>query len=695
MSLKSNVFRTAAAVALALLVGACESDSPTAPTQGPAPPAATNNGATANFNLSVTATPDSFDLDELAETGDSRSTITVVARRLDNGQPVAVGSTAILSTTVGTLTDGTGTATGTSIPITFESGGRAIAFLDLPIQETVATVTARLQNTSRSATVRVLEADETPLFIQSVSPTSGPPSGGTSLTIVGTGFDPPVRVSVGGTAAPVLSQTESRITVSTPAITLPVGETSTVAVTVEVNVNDPTGTQTSDTLGNAFTYARAGQIEQPRIISITPTVGPNEGGTLVDIRGEGFADEVQVFFGTSALIEASVISLTESLIRAETPSATGPNSINQNSVVDIRVTNLASGASDTLVGAFQYGGGNSDSLFISAAGPTQGVYLGGTVVSIFGQGFDEPVAVEFGGVGQQEISVTGTEIVARSVPVQVTACTPPSGPFQVVNIETAEVATSGIVFTYEVIDPLIAGLSPSSATIDVDTRDIITPVSGETIISGNGFDRNDFLPRVSFGAGTDAVAASIVEVLSLDTVNYDPSFEIITSMRITIPPFFGAFSTENCTTAGGETGERLLPTRVDVMIENLTTGCTDVLVNGFTYEPSDTSCQETSDDTGTTTLESDFTVTRDPGNPNIVTFVHIASATAENWDWSFIPDAGVIAVLDGGSNQPFITVELADNNYTVTLVVDAAGQASGQTQKQITVPCVNTACTLQ
>jgi hypothetical protein len=675
---------------LALFLGACESDSPTAPSQGPAPAVSASSSGTTNFSISLSASPDSFNLSDIIETGDSRSVITITARRADNNEVVPTGSTAMLSTTVGTLTSGNGAATGLSIPVSFQSGGTATAFLDLPVFEVTAVVRAQIQNSSSQINVTVRDVGETPLFIQSVSPSSGPPSGGTTVSIFGTGFVEPVRVMFGTLPANVLSATSSRLTVSTPQIDLAVGETSAVAVSVTTNVNGAVGTSATDILANAYTYARAGQIEQPRIISVTPQSGPNEGGTLVTISGEGFASEVQVFFGLSALIEANVISVAPTEVRAETPSATGPNAVHQNAIVDVRLVNTASGAGDTRAGAFQYGGGGSPSLFISAAGPSQGVYLGGTIAEIFGQGFDEPVAVEFGGFGQQEISVTGTEIVARSGPVEIIDCNRPSGPFRVVNIETNEAASSGIVFTYRPIEPVIGSLVPSSTTIDIDSRAILGPDTA--VMSGFGFDRNSFVPRVTFGTSPDDVAASVLDVLTLDTTNFDPSFEIISSMRISIPSFFGTFNVESCQTPGGETGERLLPTRVNVSIDNLPTGCTDTLVNGFTYIPSDTSCVAT--DTGTgTALDATFTVSSNLGTEaRVVTFVHTNSGAADTWAWSFIPDDGT--VIDGGINQPFVKVDFPVGNHTVQLVVTATGQGDGQSQVQIAIPCTTTACPL-
>lgn len=78
--------------------------------------------------------------------------------------------------------------------------------------------------------------------ITSVSPSSGPTSGGTVVTINGTGLDCASSVKFDGAAAAVVSRTSSRITVTTPAHG---------AGLVNVNVTTPAGIVTKS---SAFTY---------------------------------------------------------------------------------------------------------------------------------------------------------------------------------------------------------------------------------------------------------------------------------------------------------------------------------------------------------------------------------------------------------------------------------------------------------
>lgn len=662
-SITSAVGRLLLVASLALWMGGCESDSPTAPSQAPAPPATSGGGSTSSgFKITVAATPDAFELGEITETGNSTAQITVTARRNDNNALVPADSTALLTTTAGTLSNLSGTS-GLSIPITFDSSGRAQATLAVPTTEAlVLRVRAQIESSFGDTLVSITEDDQIPLFIQSVSPSTGPPTGGTLVDIRGTGFEEPIRVNFGALPGIVQSTSSTRITALTPSVTLGAGQTSTVPVTVMINVNDPVDTPATDSLNNAFTYARGGQVETPTVVSLTPTSGPNEGGTQVTIFGEGFADEVQVFFGTGALIEAPVLNITPNRLLVRTPSATGPNEVNQNSIVNVRVVNTGSGASNTLTSAFQYGAPGGPVMFISAAGPNEGIYLGGTVTTIFGQGFAEPVVVEFGGVGQQEISVTGTEIVARSFPVEIAGCSRPSGNFRVVNIETGEEANSSIPFVYRPVEPAIFSISPNSVEVDVDTRTIIGSTSFN--LSGFGFDRQDIPPRVTFG---DVTATGIV-VTDVDGANFEARFGIGSTISGTIPPFNGEFATETCS-AGGLEGERFIPSLVGVTVTNLPTDCNDTVNNLFSYVPSDTSCRVTADPNPPV---ANFTFSV---NNLTVNFTDQSTESPTSWSWTF---------GDGGSDNvqnPTHTYPPVQATYNVTLTA-----TNGAGSNSVTLP---------
>ena len=227
------------------------------------------------------------------------------------------------------------------------------------------------------------------------------------MTISGQGFASPVQVvfdfpSFGQEApAQILSVAPTQITIRTPPTPQSVGVGQTVNVNVRVSIRVGTTDQSVQSLNGAFAYALGGTLLRPVISLVTPTSGPNEGGTRVRIAGDGFEAPVQVIFGTGGSpdgfqgIEATVESVTRTEIVAITPSATGVGQDNRNRFVNLLVRNQRSGAAGVLASAFQYG---QSSVFISSVGPTVGPHFGGTIVTIFGSGFDEPVAVSFAGV---------------------------------------------------------------------------------------------------------------------------------------------------------------------------------------------------------------------------------------------------------------------------------------------------------
>lgn len=431
-------------------------------------------------------------------------------------------------------------------------------------QEQVVDVAVTLDPTSTTQRTDTLPAAFTvttqAFYISAVSPDHGDPTGGETVDILGTGFQGPVRVLFGGTPATVVSFSSSRIRVRTPRASVPAGQTLTVPVQVTINTNE-TG-QATDTLPNAFTYGFS-SIDTPVILSVSPASGPNEGGTQVRIKGSGFADPVQVFFGsgsTSAFtgIEAAVVSVTPTEIVVTTPAATGFGQDLRNETVAIMVKNLENGNATVMVNAFRYG----VHVIVTSIAPAEGPYTGGQLVTIFGQGFDQPVAVSMGGRAQQVISVTGTEIVVRTVPVDIRDCSNNSGNTIVVNIESGDSNEDnpGPTYTYLVPRPLISSISPTSGSAAGNVQ---------VTISGTNFEQ----PLVSF----DSVSASVLSNTSTQIVSRTPA---ITTNTVTCDDNNDGFP-----------GTRQVASTVDVKVTNLVTGCSDTLENAFTANPTSTACQ--------------------------------------------------------------------------------------------------------
>jgi hypothetical protein len=134
--------------------------------------------------------------------------------------------------------------------------------------------------------------------ITAVSPASGPSTGGTTVTITGTGFTGATKVTFGGVAATSFTvNSATKITAVSPAgivgvrtvrVTTPVGETPVVTA-------------------DDFTYTSP----TPAITALSPTSGPSNGGTTVTITGTGFTGATKVTFGGVAAPSFTVDSATK------------------------------------------------------------------------------------------------------------------------------------------------------------------------------------------------------------------------------------------------------------------------------------------------------------------------------------------------------------------------------------------------
>lgn len=552
------------------LVFACQSSSPTEPRNSGTPANPKPPEPVTTYNITVTANPSA-----LVAGGSTPTNVTIRVNRTDNGQAPPDLTQVQVTTSLGEFgAIGSGLTTTT---VQLVNGQAQLALFPGTSQGT-ATIRAQLGTSAGAANVSI--GQQATFFVSSVDPGVGNPAGGEEVTINGGGFDQPVRVTFSGATATVLSVSPNRIRVRTPTAIAATGQSvgvgQAVPVTVGVTVNVNELGQLSDSLVNGFTYALGGGgILQPQVFSISPASGSNDGGTRVTIAGDGFEQPVQVLFGRGAAaanfngVEATVESVSRNRIVVVTPAARGFGQNNVNQVVDILVKNLNTGFSSVAAGFYKYG----SEVLITAMGPGSGPYTGGTRVTIFGQGFEEPVAVTLGGVGQQVISVTGTEIVFLTVGVPVTTC-PASGVIgvtgvSVTNINDGQSDTAALGFNFIVPLPQIFGISPNSGG------------SGTlATISGQNFAPN---VQVLFGDPSTGSAA---------TIRAGASSTAIPITVPTPPPTF-VFRTEPCDANGdGVQGTRNLETPISVTVRNLGgTGCVVTLSNAFTFVPP-TTCNE-------------------------------------------------------------------------------------------------------
>jgi hypothetical protein len=211
--------------------------------------------------------------------------------------------------------------------------------------------------------------------------------------------------------------------------------------------------------------------------------------------------------------------------------------------------------------AFRYG----NQIAITSIAPNTGPVSGGTRVTIFGVGFDEPVQVKFGDTIQQVVSVTGTEIVVTTAAVPVSGCSVAGGgTVTVINLEQVGGVATGPGFTYTAPPtPVITGVSPTSG-----------PAAGGNNVTITG---TNFAPPllVTIGGAPAAVQGTP------------------TGTSVTVKAPGATLSTVACDDNGdGVSGTRLVALTVDIEVQNLTTECTKTLANAYTYVPPSTACNE-------------------------------------------------------------------------------------------------------
>jgi hypothetical protein len=655
MKLFRNASLLFAASILAAALGCTSS-----PTEPKSPPATSKPPVpVTTYNVVVTANPPT-----IISGGSGSSTVTVEVHRTDTGAPPPDGSQVQVTTTLG----GFNTAGGPQSLTLQLVNGRASAALFAGADVGTAAVSATFSGVTGAANVMI--GSPATFFISSVSPNLGDAAGGQTVTILGGGFAQPVRVTFGGAAATVKSVNASQIVVVTPSAAaagapVTVGQTASVAVMVTNHVNQVN--QQQDSIDKGFTYSvGGGGGGQPSVFSVSPASGTNEGGTRVTITGTGFVAPVQVLFGTGTSaasfngVEATVVSVSPTQIVAVTPAAHGFGQNLTNQLVDILVKEVNTGFSGVGSQQFKYG----SKVLITSMSSGSGPFTGGSKVTIFGSGFEGPVAVSFSfanpavSVAQAVVSVSGTEIQILTTPAPLPTTCPKNGLISsngvsVVNINTGDSGTAPIGFNFQLPTPDILSFTPPSAA------------AGQTLtIKGQNF--SPLSSSVTFGNSTGGNSAQILSASS-------------SAINVVVPPAPTGFtfSTVPC----GNGGTKMVATPIAVTVTDNSTGCTSASDNTFELIPADTTtCTGQTQQTPPT---ASFTAT--PIDGHTFQFVDSSTATAAtivSWMWDFGDNS-----FSTAQNPSHPYAGPFPRNVSVKLrVTDSNNQTSNQAVQVITVP---------
>jgi hypothetical protein len=202
------------------------------------------------------------------------------------------------------------------------------------------------------------------------------------------------------------------------------------------------------------------------VSGLSPSSGPQAGGTTVTITGANLTGATAVNFGAAAAASFSVNSDTQ--ITAKSPPGSG--------TVDVTVTTPSGPSPVVPTDKFTY---IPPAPVVSGVSPSSGPAAGGTSVTITGTNLAGATAVDFGATAASAItSDTATQIVATapkgSGPVDVTVSTPAG----------TSAAVAGDKFTY---------VSPPAATVPAATvgrvstsgatlNDAVNPNGSETVV---------------------------------------------------------------------------------------------------------------------------------------------------------------------------------------------------------------------
>jgi alpha-tubulin suppressor-like RCC1 family protein len=310
----------------------------------------------------------------------------------------------------------------------------------------------------------------TPPTITSITPSSGPTAGGTSVTITGSGFLTGARVKIGNAATSVDVVSETEITATTA---------MTPAGSDEVVVSDFGGTSTG---GPSYTYIAP----PPTVTSITPTLGMTAGGTSVSITGTNFTGATGVKFGSTSATSFTVNS--ESSITAVSPVGMG--------TVDMTVTTPAGTSATSFADQFSY----VPPPTVTKLKPTKGPVNGGTTVTLTGTNFTRATAVKFGSTNATSFTVKTVKSVTS-----ITAVSPPETPATVDVTVTTPGGTSAIsTKDHFKFVPTVTGLSPNTGS---------TAGGTSVTITGAGFAPGKTATVLKFGTtkGTSVNCTSTTE----------------------------------------------------------------------------------------------------------------------------------------------------------------------------------------
>jgi len=472
--------------------------------------------------------------------------------------------------------------------------------VDVAVSTNIDQVSAQTAVAPRSYTYRASGPDPNcntnpGLYLSAISPNTGPPTGGTVVSITGGGFGSlisRVRVDLGTRPAQVTSVSPNQITISTPQITLSnpeVAETYDLVVTVDAGGPQ----QACARIANAFTYTRLAL--DPVIYSTSPRSGPNDSATRVTIFGTGFQFPMQVFLTGGACgatrVEAKVDTILPNTIVFQTPTATNNNSCLAGQLATIEIVNPVTGKKTSCPDCFRY----YACPRVSSVSPTQAPYYQESLVTVIGSNFEEPVEATFvnAAAPTQTIRLTVTSVSSGLITVRMPAIDPLTaggsqcanvvGQIQLSFIGVDCPAEANVVdFTYKVDPPQVQSATPT--TYNQDGSPAGNPLgSAPATVTVNG----------AFFQDPMTVVLTKADGTSIDYTRVNnPIVSNVATLTFPAPAIRnGDLNEQACLIDGTPSGNKYVPTSFGIRVRNVRTGCETYVPNLLVYNPADATCR--------------------------------------------------------------------------------------------------------
>ena len=240
--------------------------------------------------------------------------------------------------------------------------------------------TGQVPVTGSGTAFAACDALANPPLVTAVSPSIGPRTGSTTVTLTGTHFTGTTGVEFGGVAGTgVIVQDDSHLLVTTPAHA--VGH-------VDVTVTNAAGGSTS-TPADQFTFSPI----LPVVTAVSPATGAVSGRTAVTVTGSHFTGATDVNFGTAAGTAIDVVD--DSHLTVITPAHAAGR-------VDVTVTNPEGASIGVPADGFTY---LPPGPVITRVSPAGGLTTGGTAVTVTGSHLTGTTHVRFGTAAGTRVAV--------------------------------------------------------------------------------------------------------------------------------------------------------------------------------------------------------------------------------------------------------------------------------------------------